>query len=360
MNDGQPRRPLRGGAPRPGGSRLGGFGALGGARPGEGRPGGDRPRYNAGGAKQWASRRAISQQVAALVGPEHEVIAGRRPVEEAFAARRESVRLLVVPQRRDALQQLVLHATALRIPIIEVEGALIGQLAGFDGHQGVALVVKRRPEAAPEDLLARAVARGEPPFILALDGVEDPQNFGSLIRSAEAVGVHGLLIGSKGAAPLSPAAIKASAGAVEHLLVARVDNLADELTALRLRGLRVVGAEAEAAQGYRGADLRGPLCIVIGAEGKGLSPAVRRRIDLFVRIPMAGRVASLKAAVAGSILLFEALGQRPMGGHDPMAAQSVPVSEALPAASTAATSLSESGGGEPLAPLSDDLPHAGG
>lgn len=360
MNDDQPRRPLRGGAPRPGGSRLGGFGAVGGARPGEGRPGGDRPRYNAGGAKQWASRRAISQQVAALVGPEHEVIAGRRPVEEAFAARRESVRLLVVPQRRDALQQLVLHATALRIPIIEVEGALIGQLAGFDGHQGVALVVKRRPEAAPEDLLARAVARGEPPFILALDGVQDPQNFGSLIRSAEAVGVHGLLIASKGAAPLSPSAIKASAGAVEHLLVARVDNLADELTALRLRGLRVVGAEAEAAQGYRGADLRGPLCIVIGAEGKGLSPAVRRRIDLFVRIPMAGRVASLNAAVAGSILLFEALGQRPMGAHDPMAAQSVPVSEAPPAASMAATSPSEPGEGEPLAPLSDDLPHVGG
>ena len=344
MNEELPGRPPRGGAPRPSGSRLGGFGPVGGAR----------PRFNAGGARQWASRRAISQQVAALVGPDHQVIAGRRPVEEAFAARRESVRLLVVPQRRDALQQRVLHATALRIPIIEVEGALIGQLAGFDGHQGVALVAQRRPEAAPEDLLARAVARGEPPFILALDGVEDPQNFGSLIRSAEAVGVHGLLIGSKGAAPLSPAAIKASAGAVEHLLVARVDNLADELTALRLRGLRVVGAEAEAAQGYRGADLRGPLCIVIGAEGKGLSPAVRRRIDLFVRIPMAGRVASLNAAVAGSILLFEALGQRPT------AAQSVPVTELPPAAPTPTTMPGETSGGETRVPLRDDLPHAGG
>ena len=216
-----------------------------------------------------------------------------------------------MPQRRDALQQIVLHATAVRIPIIEVEGAVIGQLAGFDGHQGVALVVRRRPDAAPEEILARAVARGEAPFIVALDGVEDPQNFGSMIRSAEAVGVHGIMIGSTGAAPLSPAAIKASAGAVEHLLVARVDNLADELTALRLRGIRVVGAEAEAAQTYREADLRGPICLVIGAEGKGLSPAVRRRIDLFVRIPMAGRVASLNAAVAGSVLLFEILGQRP-------------------------------------------------
>lgn len=330
--------------PRPGGpSRQGGF-----------RLGAPRPTYSAGGAKAWASRRAISQQVAGMVGPEHEVIAGRRPVEEAFAARRESVRLLVVPQRRDALQQMVLHATALRIPIIEVEGALIGQLAGFDGHQGVALVVKRRPEAAPEDLLARAVARGEAPFFLALDGVEDPQNFGSLIRSAEAVGVQGLLIGSKGAAPLSPAAIKASAGAVEHLLVARVENLADELTALRLRGIRVVGAEAEAAQGYREADLRGPLCIVIGAEGRGLSPAVRRRVDLFVRIPMAGKVASLNAAVAGSILLFEALGQRPDAAQPVPAPEAPLVGSSEPVASTSVDSQATD------SPESDDLPHVGG
>ena len=318
------------------------------------RPGGYGRPTPGSGPRAWASRRALSARAVGLVGEGQEVIAGRRPVEEAFAARREAVRLLVVPQRRDALQQLVLHATAVRIPIIEVEGPLIGQLAGFDGHQGVALIVKRRPEAAPEDLLARGVSRGEPPFLLALDGVEDPQNFGSMIRSAEAVGVHGILIGSTGAAPLSPAAIKASAGAVEHLLVARVDNLADQLTALRLRGVRIVGAEAEAAQTYREADLQGPICLVIGSEGKGHSPAVRRRIDLFVRIPMAGRVASLNAAVAGSVLLFEMLGQRSA------AARAVPLSEGhvapLPSPADAEKKAAHggaeasAGGGGPLLP----------
>jgi len=299
-----------------------------GVRPGPVGARGWTPRPD--GPRHWASKRTIPAQALALVGPDQELIAGRHPVEEAFAARREAIKLLVVPQRRAALQQVVLHATTLRIPIIEVEGALIGQLAGFDGHQGLALVVRRRPEVAPEEILARAVSRGEAPFILALDGVEDPQNFGSLIRSAEAVGVHGILMATRGSAPLSPAAIKASAGAVEHLLVARVENLADELTALRLRGIRVVGAEAEAAQDHRSADLRGPICLVIGSEGKGLSPAIRRRIDLYVRIPMVGKVASLNASVAGSILLFEVLGQRPAA-----AAQPVPATTPAPEGSEA-------------------------
>lgn len=330
-------------------------------RPGANRAGGYRVASNA--SRQWASRRALSAQVAGLLGSDQELIAGRRPVEEAFAARREAIRLLVVPHRRNALQEIVLHATALRIPIIEVEGALIGQLAGFDGHQGIGLVVARRPESAPEDLLARAVARGEEPFIVALDGVEDPQNFGSLIRSAEAVGVHGIVIASRGSAPLSPAAIKASAGAVEHLLVARVEDLAETLTGFRHRGMRIVGAEAEAAQTFRNADLRGPICLVIGSEGHGLSPAVRRRIDLFVKIPMAGRVASLNAAVAGSILLFEVAGQRPAPVRE-AAAQTVPAGGSPPPFASLSTSAEAEGEGwegrDESTPTNDPLPPAAG
>jgi 23S rRNA (guanosine2251-2'-O)-methyltransferase len=245
-----------------------------------------------------------------LVHEGEELVAGRHPVEEALAARRQAHRLLVVPHRREALERIVLHATTLRIPIIEVEGGTLTAIAGFDGHQGVAVVVAARRFATLEDVLARAIERGEPPFVLALDSLEDPQNLGSLLRSAEAAGVHGVLFPTRRQAPLSPSAVKASAGAVEHLLLVPVDDLAGALADLHVRGLRVAGAEADAALTHREADLRGPVVLVVGHEGQGLGPAVRRRCDLLVRIPMHGRIASLNAAVAGSILLFEAAGQR--------------------------------------------------
>jgi 23S rRNA (guanosine2251-2'-O)-methyltransferase len=244
------------------------------------------------------------------VGPDEELIAGRRPVEEAFAAGRAAVRLLVTPARRSALEALVLHATRLRIPIVEVEGGSLTALAGFDGHQGVALVAGPRRAATLDEILARALSRAEPPFVLVLDSLEDPQKVGTLLRSAEAAGVHGVLFPTHRQAPLTPSAIKASAGAVEHLLLAPVDDLAGALADLHARGLRIVGSDAEAPLTARQADLRGPLAMVVGSEGRGLGAPIRRRCDLFVRIPMRGRIGSLNAAVAGSVLLFEAVAQR--------------------------------------------------
>jgi 23S rRNA (guanosine2251-2'-O)-methyltransferase len=249
-----------------------------------------------------------------------ELVAGRRPVEEAFAAGRPARRLLVTPQRRQALEKIVLHATTLRIPIVEVEGGSLTALAGFDGHQGVAVIVEARRFASVDDILARSIERGEPPFAVVLDSLEDPQNVGTLLRSAEAVGVHGVVFPTERQAPLSPAAIKASAGATEHLLLAPVDDLPATLTDLHLRGARIVGSEADAPLTAREADLRGPIALVVGSEGHGLSPAVRRRCDLFVRLPMRGAIGSLNAAVAGSVLLFEILGQRETGsGEAPVA-----------------------------------------
>jgi 23S rRNA (guanosine2251-2'-O)-methyltransferase len=258
----------------------------------------------------------------ATLGPDEELVAGRRPVQEAFVARRPAVRLLVVPQRRAALEKLVLHATNLRIPIVEVEGGSLTALTGFDGHQGVALVVEPRRWAAIDDVLARAAERAEPPFILVLDSLEDPHNVGSLLRSAEAAGVHGVIFPTHRQAPLSPSAVKASAGAVEHLLLCPVDDLPGALSDLRARGLRIAGADGAAPLTARQTDLRGPIAIVVGSEGHGLGPATRRRADLFIRIPMRGAVGSLNAAVAGSILLFEAVAQR-----DPAGAINEPVAQ---------------------------------
>jgi 23S rRNA (guanosine2251-2'-O)-methyltransferase len=199
--------------------------------------------------------------------------------------------------------------------VVEVEGGTLTALAGFDGHQGIAAVVAPRTWATLDDILARAIERKEPPFILALDSLEDPQNVGTLLRTAEAAGVHGVIFPTHRQAPLTPAAVKASAGAVEHLLLAPVDDLAAALADLHIRGVRIVGAEADAPLTARQSDLRGPLAIVVGSEGQGLGPAVRRRADQLMRIPMHGQIESLNAAVAGSVLLFEAVAQRDPEGR---------------------------------------------
>ncbi len=287
-------------------------------------------------AEAWP-RRAESMPAPELLGPDEELVAGRRPVEEVFAAGRVAHRLLVVPQRRNALEQLVLHATRLRIPIVEVEGGSLTAIAGFDGHQGVALVVEPRRFASIADVLARAEERGEAPFVLVLDSLEDPQNVGTLLRSAEAAGVHGVVFPTRRQAPLSAAAVKASAGATEHLLLCPVDDLPGALADLHAHGLRIAGSEADAPLTARQTDLRGPLAIVVGSEGQGLGPTVRRRCDLFMRIPMQGRIGSLNAAVAGSVLLFEAVAQRDPAGTRSTASGTARPSETATSPATSQT-----------------------
>ena len=279
------------------------------ARPGVAGHGATGARPGAG----WPARRCRRQT---RLAADEELVAGRRPVEEAFVGAPPGpppAGRPAAPRRRS--RSIVLHATSLRIPIVEVEGGSLTALAGFDGHQGVALVVEPRRFATLDDVLARAAERGEPPFVLVLDSLEDPHNVG--LAPAQRRGrrrprrpVPGASPGAADARPRS----RRRPGAVEHLLLCPVDDLASALVDLHGHGVWVAGADGDAPLTARQTDLRGPIAIVVGSEGQGLGPAVRKRCDLFVRIPMRGAIGSLNAAVAGSVLLFEVAAQRDPDG----------------------------------------------
>jgi 23S rRNA (guanosine2251-2'-O)-methyltransferase len=241
-----------------------------------------------------------------------EWIGGRRPVVEALAAGRPAARLLVAHSARSGpeLNEVLAAARRGSVPVETVDANRLRQLAGFDGHQGVLLEVAERRYADLADLLASATKRGHDPLLLILEHLQDPTNFGTLLRSAEAAGVDGVVFPERGAAPLSPAAVKASAGASEHLLLARVGALGETAHELQERGIRLVAADQDAPTTAWGADLAGPIAIVVGSEGSGVSGAMRRRCDMLVRFPMTGHIASLNAATAGSLLLFEVVRQR--------------------------------------------------
>jgi 23S rRNA (guanosine2251-2'-O)-methyltransferase len=241
-----------------------------------------------------------------------EWIGGRRPVVEALAAGRPASRLLVARSARPGpeLNEVLAAARSASVPVECVDANRLRQLAGFDGHQGVLLEVDDRRWAGLADVLARATRTRHDPLLLVLEHLQDPTNFGTLLRSAEAAGVDGVVFPERGAAPLSPAAVKASAGASEHLLLARVDSLGETAGELNQRGIRLIAADQDASAVAWDADLTGPIAIVVGSEGSGLSGAMKRRCDLLVRFPMAGRLASLNAATAGALLLFEVVRQR--------------------------------------------------
>ena len=244
-----------------------------------------------------------------------EWIGGRRPVVEALSAGREAHRLIVSASARPSADLRAVTDAARRagLPIDRVPADGMTRIAGFDGHQGVLLEVGERRWADLDEMLARARGDARDPFVLVLEHLQDPTNFGTLLRSAEAAGVDGVVFPERGAAPLSGAAVKASAGASEHLLIGRLPTIGEAIHELKAAGMRLVAADQDAPASAWESDLTGPLAIVVGSEGSGLSGATRRRCDLLVSFPMAGRVASLNAATAGALLLFEVVRQRRSG-----------------------------------------------
>jgi len=246
-----------------------------------------------------------------------QVIWGRNPVNEALRGRRKVLRVYVgsgVSESR-ILADISEGARRQGVPVQTVQRQELDRLAGSREHQGVVAEVSDYPYSDVDGILKLARQRGEAPFLLILDSVQDPQNFGSLLRTAEAVGVDGVIIPKRRAVGVTPAVVKASAGAVEHLEVAQVSNLVQTIESLKREGVWVVGVETSGQQLYDEADLSGPIAIVVGGEGTGLGRLVRERCDFLIRLPMRGHVASLNAAVAGSIVLYEVWRQRRGKGH---------------------------------------------
>ncbi|MBS1804239.1 MAG: 23S rRNA (guanosine(2251)-2'-O)-methyltransferase RlmB [Acidobacteria bacterium] len=240
-----------------------------------------------------------------------DVLYGVHPVAEALkAGRRRFDHVLVAAERHDdRLASLVAHCKQLGVRVRQEAREHLTQLAGTAAHQGVVAVVRPKELLTIEDLF-EAPDAGQGRLLLALDGVEDPQNLGALLRVADGAGVDGVIVTERRSAPLSPVAVKASAGAVEHLRVARVVNLVRALEELKERNIWVIGLDERGETDYDRFDLTGNCVLVLGREGAGLHELVKRTCDHLLRIPMSGGVSSLNVSTAGAVVLYEAARQR--------------------------------------------------
>ncbi len=240
-------------------------------------------------------------------------VIGRNAVRELLRSGRPVDKLLVQSgEREGALVPLVGEAIAKGIPVVETERRKLDALAGSVPHQGIIALAAEKEYCTIEDILRVAAERGEKPLIVVADGIADPYNLGAVIRCAEGCGAHGLIIPKRHAAGLSPVVTKASAGAIEHLAVAKVVNVAAAVETLQKAGVWVYAAEA-GGQDFRTVDFSAPTAIVLGSEGEGVSELVRKRSDGVVSIPLYGHVNSFNVSCAAAVLLCEVARQQRNG-----------------------------------------------
>jgi 23S rRNA (guanosine2251-2'-O)-methyltransferase len=242
-----------------------------------------------------------------------DVVAGRNAVVEALRAAVPALKLHIAPglDRDDRLIESAKLAGEHEIALVETSRQQLDRITGGAPHQGIALEVRPYEYIHPDDLLARVLENAEPPLVVALDSVTDPHNLGAVVRSAAAFGAHGVLLPERRAVGVTPSAWKASAGALARVPVARATNLVRTLTTYAEAGLMIAGLDGDGEIDLDALELAaGPLIIVVGAEGKGLSRLVRERCDLTVRIPLSGPVESLNASVAAGIALAEVARRR--------------------------------------------------
>ncbi len=275
----------------------------------------ERAKHPAARRARAASKRAPSERQSASRGagpargrPTEDLVAGRNAVVEALRASVPALTLHLAPglERDDRLIESAKLAADHEIAIVETSRQQLDRLTGGAPHQGIALTVRPYDYAHPDDLLARVLEGPDPALFVALDSVTDPHNLGAVVRSAAAFGAHGVLVPERRSVGVTPSAWKASAGALARMPVARATNLVRTLTSYAQAGLMIAGLDGAGEIDLEALELAtGPLVVVVGAEGKGLSRLVRESCDLTVRIPLAGPVESLNASVAAGITLAE-------------------------------------------------------
>lgn len=268
----------------------------------------EKPHEKPRAQKPFSGEPRREKRPAPVEAPEGAVI-GRNAVRELLRGGRTVDKILVQKgERIGSIVVLVAEAIERGIPVIETEKPKLDALSGFAPHQGVIAFAAEKEYCTVEDILRIAGERGEDPLIVLCDGVTDPYNLGAIIRCAECCGAHGLVIPKRRAVGLTPLVSKASAGALEHLAIAKVANIAATISALKEKGIWVYAAEADGTSLYR-ADLKGPCAIVLGSEGEGISQIVRKVCDGVISIPLYGKVNSFNVSTAAAILLAEAARQ---------------------------------------------------
>lgn len=233
------------------------------------------------------------------------LVIGRNAVRELLKSGRDIDKIFVQRgEREGSIVVLVAEAVERHIPVIETDRAKLDGMTNYAVHQGVVAMAAEKEYCSVEDILQIAAERGEKPFIVIADGITDPHNLGALIRCAEGVGAHGLIIPKRRAVGLTPAVTKASCGAIEHLAVAKVTNLASTVDQLKKQGLWIFAAEA-GGQAYYETDFNCPCALVMGSEGDGVSHLIKEKADFITSIPMYGKVNSFNVSTAASVLLAE-------------------------------------------------------
>ena len=238
-------------------------------------------------------------------------VEGRNSVLELLETEKDINKIFITRgEKQGSINKIIGRAKGKGIVLVEVDKSKLDEMSQTGNHQGVIAIVPPFEYCDVEDILEEAKSRNEEPFILILDGIEDPHNLGAIIRTAETAGVHGVIIPKRRAASVNSIVNKVSAGAVEHMKIARVNNINDTIQFLKDNGLWIIGTDAKAENYYYEQDLTGPIALVIGSEGFGMNRLVSENCDILVKIPMRGKITSLNASVSAGIVTYDIVKQR--------------------------------------------------